>query len=495
MTEESKPKTLSLNKTKNKGSAKPKERVRSGARARQIAQKNYDPKKDISPAADSANRSRFSHDSDDRPRFNRSSDDRPRFNRNSEDRPRFNRRSDDRPRFGSYDKPNRRNQKIIFPSQTEIFDIFAPCPNGLEKALEQELTDLGYQNIVSARAGCHFQADWPGILKANLYSRIATRILVQLAQADVQTEDDLLYLASKTPWEYWFGPKQKLRVDTSAIRSPMKSLQYCNLRVKDGICDRLREREGARPDIDTVRPDAKVHAFLNENSATLYLDVTGESLFKRGWRLDKGVAPLRENLAAGLLMLSGWDKQSALMDPFCGSGTILIEAAWMALGVPAGIWRPFGFERLRNHNASLWRSLKDEARANIKTELDFPITGSDINEQAIVNAKANLHRANLSEDTIEFINSDARMIKPNHSQGMMITNPPYGERMDDVVLWQQWSAWLKEHYGNWQINIISSDLQLPSQLRLKPKRKHPVYNGALDCRLFEFDLVDGKYQH
>src|SRR5690606_41094544 len=151
-------------------------------------------------------------------------------------------------------------------------------------------------------------------MRANLYSRLATRILVQLAQAPVRTEDDILALARSVAWEDWFGPEHTLRVDTSAIRSPMQSLQYCNLRAKDGISDRIREQEGERPSIDTVRPDARVHLFLDHNSATLYLDSTGEALFKRGWRFDKGAAPLRENLAAGLLALSGWDPSAPLFD-------------------------------------------------------------------------------------------------------------------------------------------------------------------------------------
>ena len=147
--------------------------------------------------------------------------------------------------------------------------------------------------------------------RANLYSRLATRILVQVAHAEISHEDDILDLARATPWERWFGAEQTLRVDTSAIKSPVQSLQYCNLRAKDGICDRLREREGERPDIDTVRPDARVHLFLTGHTATLYLDTSGESLFKRGWRLDKGEAPLRENLAAGMLALAGWDPAAA----------------------------------------------------------------------------------------------------------------------------------------------------------------------------------------
>lgn len=382
------------------------------------------------------------------------------------------------------------------PAQTEIFPVFAPCPQGLEEALVAEMQALGFEDAEPARAGCRFHADWTGILRANLYSRLATRILVQVAHAPVRHEDDILELARLTPWEHWFGAEQTLRVDTSAIRSPMQSLQYCNLRAKDGICDRLREREGERPSIDTVRPDARVHLFLDENSATLYLDTSGESLFKRGWRLDKGEAPLRENLAAGLLALSGWDPAHALLDPFCGSGTILIEAAWIALGVPAGIWRPFGFERLRNHNARHWRDIKDEARSHIATRLDSPIVGYDLNPQAIEAAKANLERAWLTPDSIRFEIGNARSVQPPASSGWLVTNPPYGERLpgDDPELWSAWAQNLKQHYSGWQVGVISSDLELPRQMRLKPRRRYPLHNGALDCRLFIFEMVQDSYR-
>ena len=349
------------------------------------------------------------------------------------------------------------------PRVAETFAIFAPCPHGLEEALALELQALGYDQVRAGRAGCHFQADWMGILRANLYSRLATRILVQVAQAPIHTEDDILELARDTPWERWFGPEQTLRVDTSAIRSPVRSLQYCNLRAKHGICDRLREREGARPDIDTVRPDARVHLFLDEGSATLYLDVSGESLFKRGWRLDKGEAPLRENLAAGLLALSGWTPDAPLLDPFCGSGTILIEAAWIALGVPPGIWRPFAFERLRPHDAWLWRNLKDDARAHVATRLEQPLVGCDVQASAIAAARSNAERAHLGSEAIRFEICDARQLPAPDTHGWIITNPPYGERLsdDDTELWPQWATHLKRHYGGWQLNVITSDLELP----------------------------------
>ena len=381
--------------------------------------------------------------------------------------------------------------------QGERYRLFAPCPQGLEEALSLELQALGYENVQTGRAGCHFDADWIGVMRANLSSRLATRILLEVSHAPVTNEEDILALARVTPWERWFGPEQTLRVDTSAVRSPMQSLQYCNLRAKDGICDRLRDLEGARPSIDTVRPDAKVHLFLDETSATFYLDTSGESLFKRGWRHDKGDAPLRENLAAGLLALSGWDPSKPLIDPFCGSGTILIEAAWMALGAPPGIWRPFHFERLRCHDQRLWRDIKDEARSMIAPRLDTPLIGFDINPTVLDAARSNLERSHLTLETIRFEQGDALKIRPETEAGWIVTNPPYGERLEhqDEDFWPNWASNLKQNFANWSVNMISSDLELPRHMRLKPKRRYPLYNGALDCRLFCFDMVPASYRN
>lgn len=381
--------------------------------------------------------------------------------------------------------------------QAEVFTVFAPCPQGLEEALTAEMQALGYDDAQAGRAGCSFTADWAGVQRANLYSRLATRILVQVAHAEISHEDDILDLARDTPWERWFGAEQTLRVDTSAIKSPVQSLQYCNLRAKDGICDRLRELEGERPSIDTVRPDARVHLFLTGHTATLYLDTSGESLFKRGWRLDKGEAPLRENLAAGMLALAGWDPAAPLLDPFCGSGTILIEAAWIALGVPPGISRPFGFERLRDHDAYRWRDLKDDARSRILPQLDAPLVGYDLDPQAIEFAQNNAERAWLTADSIRFEVGDARQITAPADHGWIVTNPPYGERMlteQDADLWRDWAACLKRNFAGWQLHVITSDMTLPNQMRLKPKRRVPLYNGALDCRLFGFELVAAGYR-
>ncbi|WP_082988068.1 THUMP domain-containing protein [Bordetella bronchialis] len=399
------------------------------------------------------------------------------------------------------DRPRKRGredgQRDTGPRAGERFQVFAPCPQGLEEVLAIEMQALGFADARIGRAGVHFSADWTGVQHANLYSRLATRVLVQVAQGPVQEENDLLDLAYATQWERWFGAERSLRVDTSAIKSPMRSLQYCNLRVKDGICDRLLDREGARPDIDTVRPDARVHAFLTSDTATLYLDTSGESLFKRGWRLDKGEAPLRENLAAGMLALAGWDPAAPLLDPFCGSGTILIEAAWVALGVPPGIARPFSFERLRGHDARRWQDLKDDARARIRPRLDTPLFGYDIDPAAIDHARRNAERAWLTEDSIQFQVADARTLQAPVDRGWIVTNPPYGERMQagqDEDLWRDWAACLKRHFSGWQVHAISSDLTLPQKMRLKPLRRIPLHNGPLDCRLFGFELVSASYR-
>lgn len=399
-------------------------------------------------------------------------------------------------------KPNRRapaqatpHANSEAPRLDEIFTVFAPCPKGLETVLAAELNTLGFNEVQAASAGCRFKGNWHDVWRANLHSRLATRILVQLSHAPVRSEDDLRALALDTHWERWLAADQTLRVDTSAIRSPMQSLQFCNLLVKDSICDRLRSKQGARPSIDTVRPDVRVHSFLGADHATLYLDTSGESLFKRGWRFDKTEAPIRENLAAGLLAISGWPTEQPLLDPFCGGGTILIESAWQALGIAPGINRPFGFERLRLHDQQAWQDMRRQATASIKDQLDFPLVGCDLSSQAIEAAKANARRAGLKPDTIQWHVADATKLEPPSAPGLIVTNPPYGDRLSiDEHLMPQWAAQLKRHYAQWMVNVISADLDLPRALRLKPKRRVPLYNGALDCRLFMFEMVSDQYR-
>ena len=543
MTEESPRKKLSISgvRRSESSSSSDKERVRTGARARAVAinrlqapkqetdkqerrgsrgdrpERSFDERR--GPRGDRPERSFDERRGPRGDRPERSFDERraPRSDRpaRQHDQSGFSKRSDNAPRSvgrtAGYAKHRpslndrlERGAKAIAAAPSyashsyydDTFNIFASCPIGIEEALAQELRGLGFQDVQAARSGVRLRTDWQGVMRANLYSRLAIRILVQVAHAPVTSEDDIYELASQVPWERWFGAEQTLRVDTSAIRSPMQSLQFCNLRAKDGIVDRLRQVEGDRPSIDTVRPDAKVHLFLDSETATLYLDTSGESLFKRGWRFSKGQAPLRENLAAGILHIAGWDPSQPLYDPFCGSGTILIEAAWMAQKVPPGIMRPFSFERLRGFQRNQWLSLKEEAYDNILEDLETPIFGSDIDPQVIQAAQDNLARAQLSPSSIRFENIDALNIKAPAPQGFLISNPPYGERLgeQDLEFWRDWSSVLKNEFANWQVHLITNDLELPKKLRLKPRRRTPVFNGDIECRLFGFEMVSDSYR-
>ncbi|RPH65596.1 MAG: class I SAM-dependent RNA methyltransferase, partial [Burkholderiales bacterium] len=293
--------------------------------------------------------------------------------------------------------------------------LFAACPRGLEAALAAELTGMGARDCRAVAGGVLFGGDREVAYRANLWSRLASRVLRQVAQRRYRDDDDLYRLALGVEWERYFDAAHGLRVDLSAVRSPLRSLNYATLRVKDGIVDRLRERTGARPSIDTRSPDARVFAYLEDRQATLYLDLSGEPLFKRGWRSGpnaKGEAPLKENLAAGLLALSGWTPAMPLYDPFCGSGAIVIEAAQIALDIAPGLSRTFGLEKLRDHDPKLWVSLRADAirRVQAARHRDRPTTSlaaSDIDPRAIEQTRRNLERAGLPMQAIETRVADA----------------------------------------------------------------------------------------
>ncbi|MDH5209826.1 MAG: class I SAM-dependent RNA methyltransferase, partial [Burkholderiaceae bacterium] len=275
------------------------------------------------------------------------------------------------------------------------------------------------------------------------------------------------------------------------------------LRIKDGIVDRMREVAGDRPSIDRTRPDVRVFAYLDATTVTLYADLSGEPLFKRGWRADKGEAPLKENLAAGLLALAGWTPEVALFDPFCGSGTIVIEAATVASGRAPGLNRRFAFERLRGFDSHAWRTLKDAARARVNDDAPSILRGSDIStrvvEQAIENARlAGLERW-LADGRLAFSAGDARTAEPPAERGLIISNPPYGEQSAPrsatvPAMMADFGNRLKQAFAGWDAWLLTSDRDLPRQMRLQETRKPVLYNGALECRFFRFEVVKGSYR-
>jgi putative N6-adenine-specific DNA methylase len=384
---------------------------------------------------------------------------------------------------------------------------FCPCPRGLEAALAEELgeiaratSSLAVHNQVPG--GVHFSGSLADAYRVNLHSRIASRVLLRMAHAGYTNENDIYDLALAQPWEDWFGVQHTIRIDVTAIKSPLRSLEFTTLKIKDAICDRFRDICSKRPSVDTRTPDMRIVGFLDAHNFTLYLDTSGEALFKRGWRLDTGDAPLRENLAAGLLRVSGWKPGMVLLDPMCGSGTILAEAAQMLAGIPPGARREFAFEKFNDFNAKEWLAIKAEVKPNPLPNAPT-IFGSDISGDMIVMTRNNLNKAGISFE-IPLKQIEAQEVKPpSETPGILLTNPPYGERIgvrgdstiesDEMAaaFFSAFGTTLKQRFAGWQVFLFSADLGLPKLLRLKESRKTPFFNGALECRLFRFDMVAG----
>jgi putative N6-adenine-specific DNA methylase len=322
-------------------------------------------------------------------------------------------------------------------------------------------------------------------------------------------------------WSQWITPEHTLRVDTTAHRSPLRSLNFVALRVKDGVCDMMRDACGERPSVDTRHPDLPLVLHLGETHASLYVDTSGEPLFKRGWREDKGDAPLKETLAAALLAAAGWhgtpEAGGALHDPCCGSGTIAVEAAQMACGIAPGLNRRFAFERLLPFadapSRAQWQRLKSHAQSRIHASA-VPIFASDVSFRMVDFARRNAQRAGV-EQAIQFNGGDAlerpAPALPDNLPGTLIVNPPYGERIavagkaarpsaedrdTPADFFPRLAAHWKRAYtqapGGWTAWVLSPDMKLPSAMRLKESRRVPMWNGPIECRLFRFDLVAGS---
>ena len=407
--------------------------------------------------------------------------------------------------------------------------LFLPCAAGVEDYLEteaQRITGLDLQHVDKRRGGVMLRASWRDAMLLNLHSRLAQRVLVQLSYTEYRGEQDLYRAAAEVAWEIWFTPKQTIKVEVTAQHSPLNSLNFAALKIKDAVCDRFRDKaHGVRPDVNTQWPDVRIYAHLTTDSCSLYIDTSGEPLFKRGWREDKGDAPLKETLAAAMIAASGWaDGDEALLplyDPCCGSGTIAIEAAQIACNIAAGSQRRFAFEKYLPFQAHVWSAIQAEARANEvrPTPEQCPIVyGSDVAHRMVDFAQRNAERAGVAE-LIEFRGGDAlQRLPPCHAPGVMLLNPPYGERIEVAGVagmsgdgaggraggrelpqtesggefFSQLSAHWKKHYSGWTAWVLTPDLKLPGKMRLKESRRVPMWNGPIECRLFRFDMVKGS---
>jgi putative N6-adenine-specific DNA methylase len=416
--------------------------------------------------------------------------------------------------------------------------LFVPCAAGVEAFLAHEvaqITGLPARDLQTLRGGVQLQGSWRAAMQLNLHSRLGMRVLIQLAHQPYTSEDDIYQAASAVAWEMWFTPKQTFRVDFTAQHSPLKSLNFAALRVKDAIADRFREKAGVRPDVDTQHPHVRVHLHLSETFASIYLDTSGDPLFKRGWRTDKGDAPLKETLAAAMLAASGWsmphltapgetppatpsvagvEQGVALYDPCCGSGTIAIEAAQIACRIAPGLQRRFGFEHLRMYDAHVWRQLQDEARAQ-QCPPRAAVHGSDVAFRMVDFAQRNAERAGVAK-ALNLRGGDAlQRMPPTDVPGIMLVNPPYGERIeaagvagaaslarsgarevgqveDGGEFFSQLASHWKKNYAGWRAWVLTPDLKLPGRMRLKESRRVPMWNGPIECRMFRFDLQAGS---
>jgi putative N6-adenine-specific DNA methylase len=379
-------------------------------------------------------------------------------------------------------------------------NIFCPCPRGLEELLVADMISAGGRDAQAVPGGALCNGAREVEYRLNLESRIATRVLRRLASAEYTNEADIYRLAYDLPWPKLFLVTRTIRVYTTAIRSPLRSIEFITLKVKDAICDRFNAELKRRPSVDTKEPDVRIHLFLTASEATLYLDTSGEALYMRGHKLAKVEAPLKENLAAGILRLSGWQPGTPLLDPMCGSGTFLLEAAQMALDDAPGLSRDtseFGFTRLGDFDAGLWRRLQTEA-AERRKEVPaggLHLFGSDLAGDAVARARQNLAHAGL-DNLVTLERADILQRQSPAASGVLVANPPFGERLEDqeamAGFYPQLGNALKQHFVGWRCWFLSADANLPKGIRLSVGRKIPLYNGPLECRLYNIDIVAGS---
>jgi putative N6-adenine-specific DNA methylase len=391
--------------------------------------------------------------------------------------------------------------------------LFLPCAAGVEGFLADEvhrLTGLAGDDLLTGRGGVVVRGSWREAMRLNLHSRLAQRVLVQLSHTPYRNEQDLYEAAGAVAWEMWFTHRETFKVEITAQHSPLKSLNFAALKIKDAVADRFRDRSGERPNVDTQWPQVRIYAHLTSDSATLYIDTSGEPLFKRGWREDKGEAPLKETLAAAMIAASGWDGTVPLYDPCCGSGTILIEAAQVACNIAPGQLRRFGFEKLLPYQEHVWKALWEEARAQQRAP-SAPVFGSDVAFRMVDFAQRNAQRAGVAE-VVNLRGGDAlQRMPPSDAPGVMLVNPPYGERIETAGVagksrggreraegddggdfFNQLAAHWKKNFPGWTAWLLTPDLKLPSRMRLKESRRVPMWNGPIECRLFRFDMIKGS---
>ena len=371
---------------------------------------------------------------------------------------------------------------------------FATCARGLEHVLANELADLGAADVRPGRGGVTFAGDAALLYRANLWLRTAVRVLRPVLEEEVRSPDELYDAVRTIDWSRFLTPAHTLAVDCNVRDSAITHSQYASRRVKDAICDQFRERLGIRPSVDPERPMVGLNLHVFRNRATLSLDSSWDSLHKRGYRPILTRAPLNEALATGLLMHAGWNPNTPLVDPLCGSGTFCIEAAWLALRRPPGLTRPwFGFQGWPDFDRTLWNAIRDDARNDTAKALPAAVRGSDVRRDAVEFARTNAKSAGLGH-LLEFDRlgvADAR--PPAGEPGTVICNPPYGERIGDekelVGLYRAIGDAIGAHWRGWRLLVFTGNDWLARKVGLKVRHSSPFFNGKIPCRLWEYETT------
>jgi putative N6-adenine-specific DNA methylase len=373
-------------------------------------------------------------------------------------------------------------------------DYFATCARGLEPVLARELAALRAEAIEPGRGGVKFRGESALLYRANLWLRTAVRVLRPILEVEVRSPDELYAAVRTVDWAQFMTPDHTLAVDCNVRDSAITHSLYASRRVKDAICDQFRDRTGRRPSVDPERPMIGLNLHVYRDHATLSLDSSWDSLHKRGYRPIQTIAPLNEALAAGLLLQSEWNPETPLVDPLCGSGTFCVEAAWMALNRPPGLTRKwFGFQGWLEFDRELWNAIRDAARDSVSKELAVPIVGSDNHKGAIELAKMNARNAGVGHlvhlDRREL--ADAR--PPEGKPGVVICNPPYGERIGEekewVPLYKGLGEVMGKYWEGWRMFVFTSNDRLARKVGLPVRQHVPFFNGKLQCQLWEFDTT------
>lgn len=374
------------------------------------------------------------------------------------------------------------------------FKIVAKTLAGLENVLASEIRALGAESVSVERRAVSFIGDQEMMYKANFHLRTAIKILKPIAEFEVTTRDELYDHAKNIPWTKYLALGKSFAIDSTVQSEMFVNSMFASLRVKDAIADQFREATGKRPSVNSDDPDIRINVHLMNNHCTLSLDSSGESLHKRGYRIGQGEAPINEVLAAGMILLTGWHGEKDFLDPMCGSGTLLIEAAMIAKGIPPGMYRKsFGFEQWPDFDQKLFGEIYN---GDYEKEFDGKIIGSDISAMDIALAKANVKNASLSK-VIELQVQDFIKMEPPFANGIIITNPPYGERMKPQSITELYTSignTLKNRFAGFEAWIISSSEDGLKSIGLKPAKKIDLYNGALACSFRCFELFRGTHK-